>query len=155
MNCYNHIDRPAVAACKVCGKSLCKECADKYTPFLCDECYTRLRKEEFDSLKRERRKIITTFIWGVAFFAVLFFGFNVDFWTSLYSFVIPFGWSYFSYVKLPEYVYYLRDGFTHILVFNVIKLIFALLAGLPLLIYAIYKLIKLSKAVKTTEIENI
>lgn len=155
MNCYNHIDRPAVAECKVCGKSLCKECADKYTPFLCDECYAKLRKEEFESLKRARRKIITTFIWGIAVFAVFYFGLNTDFWASLYSFVIPFGWSYFSYIKLPEYVPYLRDGFTHMLIFFVLKVLISLFAGLPLLIYSIYKLVKLSKAVKTAEIENL
>lgn len=155
MNCYNHIDRPAVAACKVCGKSLCKECADKYTPFLCDECYAKLRKEEFESLKRARRKIITTFIWGIIFFIVFFFGFNFEFWSALWCFVIPFGWSYFSDINLPEYVKYLHNGGVQVIIFYIFKILFALIAGIPVLIYAIYKLVKLSKAVKTAEIENL
>lgn len=45
MKCYYHIDREAVAACKQCERYLCKECADKYTPILCDGCYTILREE--------------------------------------------------------------------------------------------------------------
>ena len=43
MRCFNHEDREAVASCQKCGKGLCKECASKYTPCLCDECFARIQ----------------------------------------------------------------------------------------------------------------
>ncbi|MGN0154843.1 MAG: B-box zinc finger protein [Lachnospiraceae bacterium] len=38
MKCYYHGDREAVAQCTECGKALCRECADIYSPVLCNEC---------------------------------------------------------------------------------------------------------------------
>lgn len=35
MKCFSHEDRDAVAYCQHCGKALCRECAEKYTPCLC------------------------------------------------------------------------------------------------------------------------
>ena len=64
MNCYNHIDLPAVATCIDCGKGLCSECSNKYTILICDSC----------SLKRlytEKSSIATR--WGISIaIAVLF-----------------------------------------------------------------------------------
>lgn len=45
MKCFNHEDREAVATCQRCGKGLCKECASKYTPCLCDDCFEAIQKE--------------------------------------------------------------------------------------------------------------
>lgn len=45
MKCFNHEDREAVASCQKCGKGLCKECASKYTPCLCDECFARIQQQ--------------------------------------------------------------------------------------------------------------
>ena len=42
MKCFNHEDRDAVATCQKCGKGLCKECAAKHTPCMCDDCAARL-----------------------------------------------------------------------------------------------------------------
>ena len=39
MKCYNHPERDAVGMCSVCGKFLCKECVDKHSPIMCNECY--------------------------------------------------------------------------------------------------------------------
>ena len=39
MKCFYHEDREAVSQCVDCGKFLCKECASKYKPILCDDCY--------------------------------------------------------------------------------------------------------------------
>ena len=64
MNCYNHIDLPAVATCLDCGKGLCSECSNKYTILICDSC----------SLKRlytEKSSIATR--WGISIaIAILF-----------------------------------------------------------------------------------
>ncbi len=39
MNCYFHTESVSVAQCtNGCGKYLCKECASKRTPTICDEC---------------------------------------------------------------------------------------------------------------------
>ena len=45
MKCFNHEDREAVATCQHCGKALCKACASKYTPCLCDECFQAIQQE--------------------------------------------------------------------------------------------------------------
>ena len=45
MKCYYHEDRDAVATCQHCGKALCKACASRYTPCLCEEC-ARLLQEQ-------------------------------------------------------------------------------------------------------------
>ena len=155
MNCYNHEDRPAVASCQVCRKNLCRECADKYSPILCDDCYSSLRKQEFESLKQARRKIIRTFIISVVLFVLMLFWARCSMVESLCGFILPFGWSYFSEVKLPPYIGVMQNGWITIIFFYIFKVLFSLVAGLPLLIYAIYKLVKLSKAVKTAEIEEI
>ena len=53
MNCYNHIDQPAVGTCIDCGKGLCNECAHKYTDPICDSCnLKRIRKEKSEMIKR-------------------------------------------------------------------------------------------------------
>ena len=38
MKCYYHPNREIVATCTECGKGLCKECASKWEPTLCDDC---------------------------------------------------------------------------------------------------------------------
>ena len=64
MNCYNHIDLPAVATCIDCGKGLCSECSNKYTILICDSC--RLKR-----LYTEKSSIATR--WGISIaIAVLF-----------------------------------------------------------------------------------
>lgn len=45
MKCFNHKDQEAVATCRHCGKSLCRECAGRYSPCLCDSCFEALRQE--------------------------------------------------------------------------------------------------------------
>lgn len=157
MNCYYHNDVPAVATCKVCGKSLCKECADRYSPVLCDECYEVLRREEFEELKQSRKKLIISFLWsGVLLFLGLigFFG-DIPLWSMLLVSIYPFGWRYFSAMKMPEYLLISKNGALGMVVFICLKLSVALIACIPLFIYAIYSFIKISKAVKTAEIEGL
>lgn len=54
MKCYNHPERDAVATCSVCGRGLCKECTDKYTPIMCEKC-----KQEKDESKRAQHNAET------------------------------------------------------------------------------------------------
>ena len=64
MNCYNHIDQPAVGTCIDCGKGLCSECSNKYNIFICDSCNLK-------RLYTEKSSIATR--WGISIaIAVLF-----------------------------------------------------------------------------------
>ena len=64
MNCYNHIDQPAVGTCIDCGKGLCSECSNKYTIFICDSCNLK-------RLYTEKSSIATR--WGISIaIAILF-----------------------------------------------------------------------------------
>ena len=70
MNCYNHIDLPAVATCIDCGKGLCSECSNKYTILICDSCSLK-------HLYTEKSSIATR--WGISIaIAVLFTLLNFD-----------------------------------------------------------------------------
>lgn len=49
MNCYYHVEVPAVAQCSQCGKFLCRECVDRHYPTaICDNCfnYNEYSKEQ-------------------------------------------------------------------------------------------------------------
>lgn len=54
MKCYYHSDREIVATCTECGKGLCKECASKWEPTLCDDC----AKGHIDEKRNTQKKII-------------------------------------------------------------------------------------------------
>lgn len=71
--CYHHfnlLDRPAVANCNACGKSLCQECADKFRSrktgkALCVDCFNyQLRQEsaKFATYAKEHKKKSTIMI---------------------------------------------------------------------------------------------
>lgn len=73
MHCYLHPNRRVAGYCTDCGKFLCSECASKYSPCLCDDCYdTRLRNNKASRRKLFfRRLIIGTIIaslaWGFSY----------------------------------------------------------------------------------------
>lgn len=49
MNCYDHPDRLAVTRCTRCGRPLCRECAERYTPVpVCSSC----AQLEFDTRRK-------------------------------------------------------------------------------------------------------
>lgn len=55
MKCYHHPDRDAVATCSICGKALCKECTDRYSPIMCGSCYEEVRAEYESQESRKKR----------------------------------------------------------------------------------------------------
>ena len=55
MKCFYHEKKDAVGTCQNCGKGLCKECAGKYTPCLCDDCAVNIKLTE-ENEKEQRRK---------------------------------------------------------------------------------------------------
>lgn len=71
MNCYNHIDQPAVGTCIDCGKGLCSECAHKYTDPICDSCnLNRIRKEKSEMIKRWGIILIVAFIITIFYYNI-------------------------------------------------------------------------------------
>ena len=73
MNCFNHPDQPAVAQCNQCGKFLCKECASKRTPVMCDECADLLQQSIQAEVQRKEKSENTVFIVSAVFFILQFF----------------------------------------------------------------------------------
>lgn len=58
MNCYFHPNEPAVATCKECGKGLCRACAGKYDPPLCDACFEKLIQRHENKVRRQKEEAI-------------------------------------------------------------------------------------------------
>jgi len=151
MKCYYHEDRDAVATCKRCGKSLCKECASKYQIVYCADCAAQMRAEAVNKKERDRQsklidtksEIIKAFVIG-AIAAIV--GVALMIWLSsdgpiTFSYVeliqiaamfffFPFGWSALSAVP---FFYGLSSSTLFVaMIFNLIKFVAAFILGIPL-----------------------
>ena len=153
MNCFFHEELSAVASCTSCNKALCKSCASKYNPCLCDECFnieTDLVKEEKNKLKKDalidtHTELISAILKGVIFSVLFSFllksidpkGFNLSF--SIFFFFIPFGWRFITYVEqwLPS----LFMSGIFFLIYIAMKFTLSLIIGIPCFIYQILKYI--------------
>ena len=81
--CYYHQDEDSVAQCVRCGKYICKDCYDSYSvsggeyagQALCYDCAKQLVAENVEILKKQKTKIMTTFILTLIgmFIGALFF----------------------------------------------------------------------------------
>lgn len=98
MKCYYHEDRDAVAQCNVCGKGLCKECADMSNPPICRDCCSEIEVNVKDEAKKLIIRSILLFILGGIFGVVLIIstkspdtGFMSAFFNALISLVVM-GW---------------------------------------------------------------
>lgn len=174
MKCFNHEDREAVASCQKCGKGLCKECASKYTPCLCEECYTALQQQAArqtqaaaDDRKRKyvasltniRGEFFKTCLYGVLLIGVIYvlslighsnmneFVKNLKV-AGFYVFCIPFGWRLIGAFKGNLPLAFLNNSGA-IIGFYGIQIILSFLLGIPAFIYMFVKMIlaqrKLSK----------
>lgn len=66
MKCYNHAERDAVAACAECGKGLCRECADRWAPPLCEVCAgNRIQMQRAQAQRLTRVSVILFFIFAL------------------------------------------------------------------------------------------
>lgn len=64
MKCINHNKKDAVGYCGKCGAGLCKDCFNKYSNHLCDNC----AKENNNEIKEEATaNLVLTIILSVAF----------------------------------------------------------------------------------------
>ncbi len=152
MKCINHPERDAAASCKICGKSLCPECANRFgqIPY-CLTCektrFTELRDELKAELKRLTRAGIIFMIIGIicliaAVAAAL--GSEPDFFSKsglsficiliLYLllapyalFSIPFGWSTLNKITSDLFLFLPIVGW---LIYFLIKFILSFYVGI-------------------------
>lgn len=160
MKCYFHPEKDAVATCQNCGKSLCKECAEKYHPCLCDDCYRLLKQQEVDELKSARKKMIKTFIYSILLGAIVF---SILYQSEpvagvvfgLMAFFVPYGWNYGNLLGLTWFFSISPDGCIMMVFYYFFKALIASFIGIFAFIAAIIRFVKIVKAEKTAEIEQI
>lgn len=157
MKCYFHEDREAVGTCQSCGKSLCKECASRYTPLTCEDCHREMvarsinerEKAIQENLVNTKYNLIKTLgvgcIFGAAFVALMFWSKETDVTQYILAFIFgvgfPFGWN-----ATKAFPIFISNGemsnfFTAILL-NILKVIIACFVGVPVFIFKIVVAIK-------------
>lgn len=167
MKCFNHPDREAVATCQKCGKGLCRECAEKYTPCLCDTCAAQVKRSEQEQAKNkeEQRKqkykdaLVNT---RSEFIKTAGIGIVVAiigvWWTAtqsqsgeLYGFLdyvglffgyfcIPFGWKFLTYLQ-SFFPISLFGTWWFWFIYIVVKVFLSVFIGIPTFIYQLVKTI--------------
>ena len=163
MKCFNHPDQDAVATCQKCGKGLCRECAAKYMPCMCDACVEWeqnveqqekrwqevQRKQEYqDALVDTRNEFIKTTVFGIitglalsCFMGSLEADFSMCVFMLIMGFGVPFGWKFFTYLQsfFPSMVIFGTIFFWLVLIW--IKFGLSLFFGIPAFIYQLIKTI--------------
>ena len=165
MKCFNHTEREAVATCQKCGKGLCRECAEKYTPCMCDACAARTRQEKQqqaqnkedqrrqkykDALIDTRSEFIKTAVIGVlvGIFFVWWEATHPDAYDSLIDYVglffvafcIPFGWKFLTYLQ-SFFPVSLFGTFWFWIIYIGVKAVLSAIIGVPAFIYQLVKTI--------------
>ncbi len=164
MKCFNHPEREAVATCQKCGKGLCRECAEKYTPCMCDPCagQTRRSQQQLAQNREEQRKqkykdalvdtrseFIKTAVIGIligilcAWFmkgehkGLAFTDYAGYF---ILGFFVPFGWKFLTYLQsfFPLSIF---GTFWFWIIYGVVKLALSMLVGIPAFLYQLVKTI--------------
>lgn len=167
MNCFNHPEREAVATCQKCGKGLCRECAEKYMPCMCDPCAAQTkrdqqqqaknkeeqRKQKYrDALVDSRSEFITTTVIGI------FVGIFLVWFTTKSAYArgdssftecveiffagicVPFGWKILTYLQ-SFFPLSIIGTFWFWLIYGVVKLFLSVIVGIPAFFYQLVKTI--------------
>lgn len=164
MKCFNHIEREAVATCQKCGKGLCRECAEKYTPCMCEPCAekTQRDKQQQAQNKEEQRtqkyknalvdtrsEFIKTSVIGIIV-GVLWVWFMKSQHSELpvsecaldffMGFCIPFGWKALTYLQsfIPLTLF---GTWWFWFIYLIVKAVLSIFVGMPALIYQLVKTI--------------
>ncbi|MCM1056972.1 MAG: DUF6040 family protein [Firmicutes bacterium] len=166
MKCFNHPDREAVATCQNCGKGLCRECAEKHTPCLCDPCAAKLkqdaqkreqskeeqRKQKYkDALVDSRSEFIKTAVIGVIVGVLLTWwlsttsssdmnGFGDYMGVFILFFFIPFGWKFLTYLQ-SFFPLSIIGTFWFWFIYIIVKALLSIFVGIPAFIYQLVKTI--------------
>jgi len=103
MKCYHHPSKDAVAQCRACGKSICKDCFDDYgvstgeyaDQALCYDCTAALVTENVNEISKFRSKVkrerILSLIGGVIGGIIGFPVLSSDMYGSFFWFLIIIG----------------------------------------------------------------
>ena len=134
MKCFNHTDVEAVATCVDCGKSLCKECASRYEPILCDSCAEARQARHNAGIQEYKSGILGDIIKSVILFAIGFVvnifvsGFNVGYCIGLgYSFAaFPYGWRALNKITPDIFLFMPLVGWV---IYFIIKTVLSLVVG--------------------------
>lgn len=164
MKCFNHEDREVVATCQRCGKGLCKECASKYSPCLCEECHAALleqkamrkikkendKKQKYlDALVDTKSEFIKTCIWGVVWAIIL--GSLVDYsFLGIVFFFLPFGWKLLTYLQsfIPITII---GSVIFWIVWIFMKSMLSIIIGIPAFVYQMIKSFWVQKEINETK----
>lgn len=173
MKCFYHEEREAVATCQRCGKGLCKECASKYTPCLCDDCFDAIqhekRRERQSAEDRQRQKYINaladtrseflkTCILGIITGVIGWLLIQASESSSrppyifaiLVFFSIPFGWKFLTFLqsKIPLSII---GTLWFWVAWLVVKVLLCMLVGIPAFIYQLFKTFFVQSEIKHTQ----
>lgn len=165
MKCFNHPERDAVATCQKCGKGLCRECAEKYTPCMCDSCAAQAkrnqqqqaqnkeeqRKQKYkDALVDSRSEFIKTAVIGIITGIICVWsliqdekmepGFVNNVAGFFVGFCIPFGWKFLTYLQsfFPVTIF---GTFWFWIIYLGVKAVLSIFIGIPAFIFQLVKTI--------------
>lgn len=164
MKCFNHEDREVVATCQRCGKGLCKECASKYSPCLCEECHTaimedkatrKIKKENvkkqkyLDALVDTKSEFIKTCIWGVVWVFILG-SYAGNSFSGIIFFFIPFGWKLLTYLQsfIPVSII---GSIIFWFAWIIMKAMLSIIIGIPAFIFQLLKTFWVQKEINHTQ----
>lgn len=162
MKCFNHPEREVVATCQKCGKGLCRECAEKYTPCMCNTCAAQLeqsrqqqaqnkeneRKEKYRAaLVDTRSEFLKTTVIGiiVAIIGTWWFAHDGELNsfgdyanTSIVWFFVPFGWKFITYLQ-SFFPVSLFGTFWFWIIYIWVKVMLSMVVGIPAFIFQLVK----------------
>lgn len=174
MKCFNHPEREAVATCQKCGKGLCRECAGKYTPCLCDTCAAQIQRSEQEQAKNKedqrkqkykaalvdtRSEFIRTAVIGI-FISIIgtWYGAQsgslrgfTDYVSSIILwFCVPFGWTFLTYLQsfFPVTIF---GTYWFWFIYGVVKVCLSMVVGVPAFIYQLVKTISAQNKINKLE----
>ena len=171
MKCFNHPEREAVATCQKCGKGLCRECAEKYTPCMCDTCAAQIqrdkeqqaqnkenqRKQKYkDALVDTRSEFIKTAVIGIIIGIIgTCWQVNdndisgvVDYMGAFFCwFCVPFGWKFLTYLQsfFPLSIF---GTFWFWIIYIVVRVVLSAIVGIPTFIYQLVKTFFIQNKIK-------
>ncbi len=160
MKCFYHEDRDAVGTCQSCGKSLCKECASKYTPVTCGDCHVAMvakarndreaaKQDALINTKSEMIKaLVIGIIAGVALLVLIFItepSMLTTYWYApIFYFAIafgaPFGIAFITHY-IPFFIVRGESGGVVMIFIFLFKLVLALIIGIPAFLFQIIVLL--------------
>lgn len=169
MKCFNHPDREAVATCQKCGKGLCRECAGKHSPCLCDDCAAQIQRDKQaqarnkeeekkqkykDALVDTRSEFVKTVAYGIIIGLIWIWllsspsdTFADKAGSFVLAFFIPFGWKVLTYLQsfIPLALF---GTWWFWIIYACVKACLSIFVGIPAFIYQLIRTIRNEKKIK-------